>query len=126
AQYTRAIAARITENSRRIVSSSELLPAAKAAPEHEDGRPLQARHARLLPQAQMQDPRRARHAFIDDWRTFAAPKLTLKIHRGSAHGFAFITSVTRRCLSIIFAARRADRMAPSCQGPIRLRCSPAK
>ncbi len=32
----------------------------------------------------------------------------------------------RRRLSIMLIARRADRIAPSCQAPIWLRCSPAK
>src|SRR5262245_40088297 len=32
----------------------------------------------------------------------------------------------RRCLSIMLMARRADRIAPSCQPPRWLRCSPAK
>jgi tripartite-type tricarboxylate transporter receptor subunit TctC len=32
----------------------------------------------------------------------------------------------RRCLSIMLIARRAESIAPSCQAPMWLRCSPAK
>src|SRR5271163_2978393 len=57
---------------------------------------------------------------------FGIDRLALALFAAHGIDFAQWPARVRRRLSIILMPRLADRIAPSCQAPIWLRCSPAK